>query len=113
MRYLDLEARSPLYSHFIETLEGLPIIRAFGWEENFAEANIHRLDESQKPYYLMFCVNRWLSFTLDMLTTAMAVLVVGLAVTFRQLSDPGLMGVSMNSVLGMSSNVCTPLATDF
>ncbi len=35
MRLLDLEAKSPLYSHFIESLSGLVTIRAFGWDENF------------------------------------------------------------------------------
>lgn len=35
MRLLDLEAKSPLYSHFIESLSGLVTIRAFGWGENF------------------------------------------------------------------------------
>ena len=35
MRLLDLEAKSPLYSHFIESLAGLVEIRAFGWGENF------------------------------------------------------------------------------
>jgi len=35
MRLLDLEAKSPLYSHFIESLSGLVTIRAFGWGETF------------------------------------------------------------------------------
>lgn len=35
MRILDLEAKSPLYSHFIESLSGLVTIRAFGWGGNF------------------------------------------------------------------------------
>ncbi len=35
MRLLDLEAKSPLYSHFIESLSGLVTIRAFGWGDYF------------------------------------------------------------------------------
>ena len=35
MRLLDLEAKSPLYSHFLESLTGLVEIRAFGWSDNF------------------------------------------------------------------------------
>lgn len=35
MRILDLEAKSPLYSHFIESLSGLVTIRAFGWGNEF------------------------------------------------------------------------------
>ncbi|KAA8575989.1 hypothetical protein EYC84_006152 [Monilinia fructicola] len=40
IRLLDLEAKSPLYSHFIETLSGLTTIRAFGWTEKFPLAVI-------------------------------------------------------------------------
>jgi ATP-binding cassette subfamily C (CFTR/MRP) protein 1 len=35
MRLLDLEAKSPLYSHFLESLTGLVEIRAFGWSDSF------------------------------------------------------------------------------
>jgi ATP-binding cassette, subfamily C (CFTR/MRP), member 1 len=31
LRFLDLEAKSPLYTNFLETLSGLATIRAFGW----------------------------------------------------------------------------------
>jgi ABC-type multidrug transport system fused ATPase/permease subunit len=35
IRFLDLECKSPLYTHVAETLEGLSTIRAFGWQEAF------------------------------------------------------------------------------
>jgi len=73
MRLLDLEAKSPLYSHFIETLSGLTTIRAFGWTEIFREQNLALLDTSQKPYYLLFCIQRWLGLVHDLLVTALAV----------------------------------------
>ena len=103
LRYLDLETRGPLYSHFLETLEGLSTIRAFGWEKEFSETNIRLLDDSQKPYYLLLCIQRWLSLVLDLMSAAMAVLVVGLAITFRKWTEPGLLGVSMNSTLSKLS----------
>lgn len=100
LRYLDLESRSPLYSHFIETLEGLSTIRAFGWEEAFSRTAAQRLDDSQKPYYLLFCIQRWLQFVLDMITAGVATLVVGLGLGFRGYTEPGLLGVSMTSIFG-------------
>lgn len=100
LRFLDIETRTPVYSHFLETIEGLSTIRAFGWEEEFKEVNRARLDNSQKPYYLLFCIQRWLSLVLDLLVAAMAVLVVALALNLRQSTSPGLLGVSMNNVLG-------------
>lgn len=80
MRLLDLEAKSPLYSHFIESLQGLVTIRAFGWAEEFNRKNLSILDVSQKPYYLLFCIQRWLALVLDLLVTALAVILMVLVV---------------------------------
>jgi len=99
LRLLDLEAKSPLYSHFLESIKGVVTIRAFGWQvENRAE-NHRLLDHSQRPYYLLFCVQRWLNLVLDLIVAAMATLLVGLAIGLRTNTSPGLLGVSMNSVL--------------
>lgn len=108
LRLLELETRSPLFSHFLETLEGLPTIRAFGWESMFASDNSVRLDDSQKPYYLLFCIQRWLELVLDLMIAAMAVIVVALAVNLRSSTSPGLLGISMNNVLCKSINPNMP-----
>jgi ATP-binding cassette, subfamily C (CFTR/MRP), member 1 len=99
LRFLDIESRSPAYSHFLETLDGLSTIRAFGWQEEFLGENREHLDNSQKPYYLLFCIQRWLALVLDLMVAALAVLVVALALSLRNLTSPGLLGVSMNNVL--------------
>jgi ATP-binding cassette subfamily C (CFTR/MRP) protein 1 len=44
MRFLDLECKSPLYTHFAETIEGVSTIRAFGWQEPFMKINLELLD---------------------------------------------------------------------
>ncbi|KAK6614847.1 multidrug resistance-associated protein 1 [Botrytis cinerea] len=93
MRLLDLEAKSPLYSHFIETLSGLTTIRAFGWTEIFREQNLALLDTSQKPYYLLFCIQRWLGLVLDLLVTALAVILMVLIVKLRTDISPGYVGM--------------------
>ena len=89
MRLLDLEAKSPLYSHFLESLSGLVTIRAFGWGENFQVQNYAFLDISQKPYYLLFCIQRWLALILDLLVMVLAVILMVLVVklvSFLQLA---------------------------
>lgn len=57
------------------------------------------LDESQRPYYLLYCIQRWLTLVLDLIVGAEAVLVVGLAVGLRHSTSPGLLGVSLNNVM--------------
>ncbi|KAB8254971.1 P-loop containing nucleoside triphosphate hydrolase protein [Aspergillus pseudonomiae] len=102
LRYLDLECRSPLYSHFVEVLDGLPTIRAFGWQVASTEVLIQHLDQSQKPYYMLLCVQRWLNLVLDIVVTALATIVVTLAVELHESTNAGLLGVALNNILGFN-----------
>lgn len=103
IRILDLEAKSPLYTHFAETASGLMTIRTFAWTEAFQDINIKLLDQSQRPYYSLYCIQRWLCLVLDLIVAAEAVLVVGLAVGIRGSTSAGLLGVSLNNVLSFSA----------
>jgi ATP-binding cassette subfamily C (CFTR/MRP) protein 1 len=100
LRYLELETRSPLYSHFLETLEGLATIRAFGWERKWTKECLKRLDTSQRPYYLLFCTQRWLALCLDLITGGMAFSLVIAATSLNGATGAALLGVSMNNILG-------------
>ncbi|PYH89693.1 putative multidrug resistance protein [Aspergillus ellipticus CBS 707.79] len=105
LRFLDLEARSPLYSHFTEVLDGLPTIRAFGWQAASTEVLIKHLDESQKPYYTLFCAQRWLNLVLDIVVMVLATIVVALAVELRGSTNAGLLGVALNNILGFNQSL--------
>lgn len=99
LRLLDLEAKSPLYSHFIESLSGLVTIRAFGWVDNFKELNLKLLDVSQKPYYLLFCVQRWLALVLDLMVAGLAVILMILVVKLRTDISGGFVGLALLNVV--------------
>jgi ATP-binding cassette subfamily C (CFTR/MRP) protein 1 len=105
LRFMDLEAKSPLYSHFLETLDGLSTIRAFGHESSARDENTVRLDASQKPYYMFFCIQRWLNLVLDLMVAALAVVVMALAVSLRGTSSAALLGVALNNVLGINQSL--------
>ena len=99
LRLLDLESRSPLYSHFLESINGLATIRAFGWQKISIDKNKELLDLSQRPHYLLYCIQRWLNLVLDLIVAAEAVVVVAFAVGLRTSTSAGLLGVSLNNVL--------------
>lgn len=105
MRVLELEAKSPVYKIFTETLEGVLTIRAFGWQSFFNTINLIKLDDSQKPYYQLFCLQRWLSVTLSLTVSVIGTLMVGLAVFFPYSSTSGNIGVALTSVLGFNSQL--------
>lgn len=99
LRLLDLESRSPLYSHFMESISGLATIQAFQWQERFCHKNLKLLDASQRPYYLLYCIQRWLTLVLDMIVAAEAVILVGLVIKLKGSVSVGLIGVSLNNIL--------------
>lgn len=99
LRLLDLEAKSPLYSHFLESLSGLVTIRAFGWANNFKELNLKLLDVSQKPYYLLFCIQRWLGLLLDLIVAGLAIILMVLVVKLRTDISGGFVGLALLNVV--------------
>jgi len=105
LRLLDLEAKSPLYSQFMESLSGLATIRAFGWQRALEERNRDLLDQSQKPLYLLFAVQRWLTLILDLIVAAVAVLLIVLVVTLRGKISPGFVGVALLNVILFSQSI--------
>ena len=102
LRYLDLEEKSPIYSNFLETLEGLSTIRAFGWQLQSRKIGIDRLDKSQIPSYLICCIQRWLNLTLDLVIGVLGVGVITLAVKFKDTTNGGLIGVALVNILGLN-----------
>lgn len=99
LRYLDIEAKAPLYTLFVETLDGLATIRAFGWQNNLQRRNHDLVDRAQKPFHLLNCIQRWLGFVLDMLLAVVSVLVVVFAVKFRNQTTGASTGVALVNVL--------------
>lgn len=99
LRFLDLESRAFVYSDFLETLEGISVIRAFGWEEESITQNLQHLDTSQTPHYIMTMIQLWLILVLDFLVAGIAIVVISLAVGLRSTTTGGQIGVSLNVVM--------------
>lgn len=102
IRLMDLEAKAPLYSNFLETLSGLVTIRAFGSTKEMEKQNFDLLDASQRPYFLLFCIHRWLAIVVDLLVAVLAVILVALIVRFRDSSDAGFVGVALINIMSFN-----------
>ncbi|KAF7594114.1 hypothetical protein BBP40_010113 [Aspergillus hancockii] len=105
LRFLDLEAKAPLYSHFSDCLSGLVTLRAFGWQQALEEKNQELLDYSQRPFYFLFAIQRWLTLTLDMVVAGIAVLLIVLVVVLRGSMSAGYVGVALLNVILFSQSI--------
>ncbi|KAJ5450830.1 ABC transporter integral membrane type 1 [Penicillium cf. griseofulvum] len=103
LRFLDIEAKAPLYTHFLELVSGAATVRAYKWQESFDKACITLLNLSQRPVYLMYCVQQCLGFFLDMLVAVLAVILVVTVVFLRDKFDPGDVGVALVMVMTFNS----------
>jgi ABC-type multidrug transport system fused ATPase/permease subunit len=109
MRQLDLQAKAPLYTHLLETVDGLTTIRAFQWQSSLRSAALQLLDDSQRPYYLLFCIQRWLSLVLDLFVAASAVLLVSFSVVTPAATSTG--AVALYNVLSFSQTLANLISS--
>ncbi|KAI0176465.1 ABC transporter [Hypoxylon sp. FL1284] len=99
LRLLELESKSAISVDFLETIDGLSTIRAFQGQTKAIAQHLLRLGESQKPFYILLCLQCWLRIVLDLLVAGIAVGVIALAVILKDTTSGGEVGVALNMVL--------------
>ncbi|ORZ17222.1 multi drug resistance-associated protein MRP [Absidia repens] len=107
LKRLDSVGKSPVYSHFQETISGVSTIRAYEQQSRFTYENELKLDDNQRAYYPSIACNRWLAVRLEFLGSIIifgaAIFAVG-GVLYGSESyiDPGLVGLSVSYALSVT-----------
>ena len=101
LRYMELESKAPLYTHFLETVEGIHSIRAFGWTELFRNRNVELLKTSQKPLFLLAAIQIWLEFVLDCVVVALVVAVACIVIILRSNTRVGFVGLALFNLVSV------------
>ncbi|EHK21751.1 uncharacterized protein TRIVIDRAFT_59905 [Trichoderma virens Gv29-8] len=105
MRLLDLESKSALYTNFLETLQGIATVRAFGWQDYFRDLNRGFLSEAQKPYYLMFSIQVWLNVMLNLIVAITMILTMSLAMELQSAFSAGTLGLALTNISTISQTL--------
>ncbi|OQR71267.1 canalicular multispecific organic anion transporter 1-like [Tropilaelaps mercedesae] len=100
VKRLESVTRSPIYSHFSETINGLTSVRGFGVEDVFRKKNDEKVDISQNCSFHVTVCNYWMSLRLELLGNIMIFVMVVLVVTNRQIIDAGTAGLLISYSLG-------------
>lgn len=104
LRHVDIEAREPLFSHFLDTLTSLDSIRAYGWTDEYKRRNRDALNTSQSPYYLMWSIQRWLTLVLNLFVAGLAILLVALATNVEG-GSTGFLGVALSNIVNFGTTL--------
>ncbi|KAF5020200.1 hypothetical protein F66182_7765 [Fusarium sp. NRRL 66182] len=92
-------------SLFLDSIQGITTIHSFGWSSTYVQKSYSLLDSSQKPYYLLFCVQRWLILVLALIATGMELVVIGIAIALRTRVSAGLVGLAVVHVTTLARSL--------
>lgn len=114
IKRLDALGRSVVFSHFSETLTGIPTIKSYNAQERFVLKNERAIDRMDSAYFLTIVNQRWLALRLDCVGASLTLVVTMLCVTGQfniEASSVGLVLSSLLQVVGMLSLTVRELAT--
>ncbi|XP_053533881.1 multidrug resistance-associated protein 1 isoform X4 [Ictalurus punctatus] len=99
LRRLESVSRSPIYTHFNETVQGASVIRAFAEQPRFILQANGKVDHNQTSYFPRFVATRWLAVNLEFLGNLLVLAAAILSVTGRESLSPGIVGLAMSHSL--------------
>uniref|UniRef100_A0A8C4ZAE5 ABC-type glutathione-S-conjugate transporter n=1 Tax=Gadus morhua TaxID=8049 RepID=A0A8C4ZAE5_GADMO len=99
LKRLESVSRSPIYSHFSETITGASVIRAYGKDSAFVHMSDTRVDDNQKSYYPGIVANRWLGVRIEFIGNCIVLFAALFAVIGKEKLNPGLVGLSVSYAL--------------
>nr|XP_014351311.1 PREDICTED: canalicular multispecific organic anion transporter 2 [Latimeria chalumnae] len=105
LKRLESVSRSPIYSHFSETITGSSVIRAYGRQTSFIGISDKKVDENQKCYYPSIVANRWLGVRIEFIGTCIVLFAALFAVIGRKNLNPGLVGFSLSYALQVTMSL--------
>lgn len=100
LRMFDLERRSPLFTSFMDTVQGIVTYRAYGWMDASVQQNNKLLDAAVQPSYIYRVMLRWLFLSFEVIGGMVGVLVVVLATQLQV--NSGFAGASLVAVLTLT-----------
>ncbi|KAG0223192.1 hypothetical protein BGW42_006069 [Actinomortierella wolfii] len=105
VRRIQSITKSPLYSHFSETLQGVSTIRAMGLGNTFAEKSDHMADTSANAFFAFAISTRWLNIRLQALASTIILATALFAVMAREQLHAGMVGLALSYALTVTTDM--------
>ncbi|XKL66878.1 hypothetical protein PGB90_010298 [Kerria lacca] len=105
LKRLESVSRSPIHSHFNETIIGAQSIRAFRLHKKCIKELQNKVDINHKCYYHDIISNRWLSIRLGIISSVIILFTALIAVFERNSVTAGLVGLSIGCTLQLTTAI--------
>ncbi|OAQ97694.1 hypothetical protein LLEC1_03571 [Akanthomyces lecanii] len=103
LRQIELESSAALFTLFVEASDGVQHIRSFGWQDHFRRKLYAKLDRSQKPTYLLYCIQRWLTLSLDVTSAVTSIVLVSVTTLLPSKTTSAAVGLAMLGLMDFSA----------
>nr|CAD7573697.1 unnamed protein product [Timema californicum] len=103
LKRLESISKSPIYSHFGESVTGAPTIRAYRVQDRFIHESEEKVDFNQVCYFPGIIANRWLAVRLEMIGNCIIFFASLFAVLGRETMNPGTVGLSISYALQLAN----------
>ncbi|XP_048247829.1 multidrug resistance-associated protein 1-like isoform X2 [Haliotis rufescens] len=104
LKRIESTTRSPIYTHFSETITGASSIRAYGATDRFYTESQERVDKNLVFYFAGIASNRWLGFRLEFLGNIIVLAAAMFAVITEDI-EGGLVGLSVSYALQVTASL--------
>ncbi|XP_038107556.1 multidrug resistance-associated protein 1-like [Culex quinquefasciatus] len=103
LKRLESVTRSPIYSHFGESITGQSTIRAYGEQDRFKQESEKRVDYNQLMSYPSIIANRWLAIRLEIVGALVVFFAALFAMLSRETIGAAMVGLSITYALQISA----------
>jgi hypothetical protein len=90
---------------FFDLLQGLSTVQAFAWGPRFLKRHLDLLDASQRPFYLLFCIQRWLGLVRYLMTAVLVNVMMVLVVGLRAQLAPQFVALALVQVMSVGHSL--------
>ncbi|XP_014278696.1 multidrug resistance-associated protein 1 isoform X2 [Halyomorpha halys] len=105
LKRLESVSRSPIYSHFGESVSGSSTIRAYSAEERFIKESEEKVDYNQACTYPSIVANRWLAVRLQILGNLIVFFCALFSVIGKDSLSPGIVALSVTYALQITQSL--------
>ncbi|KAF8566043.1 hypothetical protein P879_03282 [Paragonimus westermani] len=105
LKRIDSVRKSPIFSHFQESLVGATCIRAYGKVQDFINKSDQLMDENQTAYYPNLICLRWLGVVVEILGHMATLFVSLFAISMRTTIGVGFAGLAITFTLKIANSL--------
>lgn len=107
LKRMDSVSRSPLFTHFSESIVGVATIRAFGMTQHFMLDMLSKIDTNSRPMYYAYSVSRWVSVRIALMGSLITLLTGIFILVNLGMIDAAMAGFCLSYVTVFTDMVCT------